>query len=163
MTPLVSRLVIYGLLAIGLVGGYFAWAYHERTLGAAEIRAADAQALAADRGRRLERARQDAKTNEDAVHDLQAELARLAADAAATPAPVIRMCRPQDDRRAAGVPAGIAAPAGQSAAPGGPGSGVREGAEPGPDIGPGVQLLGQVVDQLAAQVRALLERERGLN
>lgn len=39
MTPLQIKLAIYAATGLILLGSYFAWAYHQRAIGAAEVRA----------------------------------------------------------------------------------------------------------------------------
>jgi len=155
------RAKLIALIALLAIGGaiYAAWAYHERSLGSKEIEARDAQAAVAALQRENEQLRRDAKTNEDVANALQAEKDRLAA-ALADP-PVIRVCEPASSPT---VPAKAPAPRKPRQAPaaGGSSASVSTGAPAGVDIGPGVQLISRVADRLAAQERALLQREAAL-
>lgn len=158
------KLIALGLLGIAVVSGYFAWQHYERQVGAAKVEARDAKlALAAEREAR-EQERQDAKATEDAVNGLQAERDRLRDDLAARPVPSLRLCV-----SAPGSGSGVRATPGAAggASPGAPtgrdGAEVPTGAVAGPDVGGELQLVALVADELAAQVRALLEREHALN
>lgn len=69
-------LALGALLAAGLVGAYFAWQDHERTLGAAKVEAADAKAVAAQ-------ATKDAKLSAALAVKLQGQVSQLQTIAAA--------------------------------------------------------------------------------
>jgi hypothetical protein len=149
---------ILGLAGIGL---FIHFVYYERQIGAKEVEAADAKAVAAERQKEAEQAKRDLKVNQDATDALKAERDRLA-DIAARPAPVIRVC--DNPPSGTGVPATASSTSGsgQGTTPAGSVSQVPGGTNQGVDIGPAVQLLAIWAERLAAQDRALLERERGL-
>lgn len=158
------KLIAIALFGVAAVGGYLAWQYHVEQLGAAKVEARDLKIALEAKQRELEQIQRDAKTNEDAVNDLQAERDRLAATVAATPAPVLRLCvGPASGGSGLPAAAGTAGVAREAAAEGGERASVPGGDQPGPDVGAGVQLLAIVVEQLAAQERALLEREEALH
>lgn len=161
MTLRAKLVALVSLLAVGAII-YAAWHYHVEQLGAAIVRAADARAALAAKELELEQIQRDAKTNSEAVDALQAERDRLSAALAEQPAPVVRVCAAP---ARGGLPTAAGAPGkpSEAAAARGSGASVPTGVEPGPDIGPGLRLIATVSDRLAAQERALLERERELS
>lgn len=62
------------LLVALLIGGYFAWAAHQRALGAAAVEVADAKAIAKQK-------ENDAKLSADLVEKREARIRQLEADA----------------------------------------------------------------------------------
>jgi hypothetical protein len=62
------------LLVALVVGGYFAWAHHQRALGAAAVEIADAKAVAAQKEK-------DAALSADLVAQREARIRQLEADA----------------------------------------------------------------------------------
>lgn len=155
------ELLLAAALGIGLLWGYYHWRGVQREIGAARVEAADAKAVAAEKQRQLEQLAHEKQTNEDAVNALQIERDRLAADLAAVPAPVIRVCN--EPRRSGGLPAApqAAGPVGEGATGGGSVDPVSPGDQPR-DIGPELLVIAEVAERVSAQNRALLQRERGL-
>lgn len=160
---LYARIVAVSLFGLAAVAGYALWQHHVEQLGAAKVEARDAKVALEATQRVLEQIKRDFKTNEDAVDGLQAERDRLARDLAARPTPSIRVCvAAPSGGGGLSAAAGAAGAAREGAAEGGERARVPGGDSVGVDIGSGVQLLAVVVEQLAAQGRALLEREREL-
>lgn len=58
------------VLAVGIFGGYQGWAYHERTLGAAQVEAANQKAIVAQQAK-------DAKASAALLVQLQAKVTAL--------------------------------------------------------------------------------------
>lgn len=67
-------LALGALLIAGLVGGYFAWAAHQRAIGAAAVEVADAKAIAKQK-------EEDAKLSAKLVADREARIRALEASA----------------------------------------------------------------------------------
>jgi len=154
-----AKLIGAAVLLAALVGGYAAWKYHVEQLGAERYKTQAAETALDAMRRTLAQVQNDAQANEAAANALQAEKDRLTA--ALADAPVLRLCEPTGG---GGLPAKAPAPRKPRQAPatGGSSAGVPTGATAGVDIGPGVQLLALVADRLAAQERALLQREAAI-
>jgi hypothetical protein len=144
-----------------LVLGYWGWESHVKALGAAQVEARDARALADQRLSQIATLKHEAQVNEDAKTALQAENNRLAA-LAAKPIGPVRLCLPASHSSTGTAPATVAGGT-EPPSPTGRGvSGVPTGVAEQPDLGPALQQLALRADQLSAQVRALLAREQGL-
>jgi hypothetical protein len=156
------KVAAIALLVVGCIGAYFVWKHKVEQLGAARVETRDMRAALEAKQRELEQVQRDAKTNEDAANALQAEKDRLAAALAEQPAPVIRLCPAAPSGR---LPAAARVPgvAGEATAGRGNGASVPAGDQPGIDVGPGLLVIARVADRLAAQDRALLERELELS
>lgn len=150
-----------GILGIAGVALYFTWQHKERQIGAARVEARDAKLAQEQAERNLEQVKHDLQVNADAVASLESERGRLAGDLAARPVPAIRLCPAPSSGRGLPSPAGPAGTVSEGAA-------ARRDDPPVPtrdsgrDITAELQLIALVAEQLAAQDRALLKRERGL-
>lgn len=70
MPVLLAKVLPYIIAAVVAFGLYEGWAYHERTLGAAEVNTSNLEALAAQNLK-------DAATNKKIAIELQAKLTKL--------------------------------------------------------------------------------------
>jgi hypothetical protein len=164
MTPLAwIRVGGYAVLAALIAWGIHSWDAKIRETEDAKIEAQDQRALAEAAKRRAAQMAADAATNRGAVDELSAAKKRLAA-LESHPGPELRVCKPAApaDRGAADAARVASSGTREGATAGGTGDGVRGGDQTGVDIWPGVQLIASVAEELAAQNRALLRREHGL-
>lgn len=81
MVPVWVKLAVVGGVALAAFGGYQAWAYHERAIGAANLEAANAKAVVAQQAR-------DAKLSTALLIKLQEEKTALEKIAAAAGAKI---------------------------------------------------------------------------
>jgi hypothetical protein len=138
-----------GLIAVAVILiGYLVWTHHERAIGEAALRAADAKALViAEQKAAQETAALQANVN--AAHK-EAQSAQAQADSALKSIPVvIRLCR---------IAPSSPAPKASSAASGVKGSGTGPDTVPqvhavasitGPNISPGIAVILQAAERLA--------------
>src|SRR5436189_151148 len=73
--PLAWKIGGIAILIVMLAGGYAAWTYHQREIGAAKVIAADAEAVARQKAK-------DAETSARLVNELEAKNRALEASAA---------------------------------------------------------------------------------
>lgn len=139
MTGLELRLIAYGLLAAGLVGGWF-------YVGHLQDEAREAKALRSQYAALIAITRERERNNAENQRGYLAELERLRAGRAGG-ARVVRVCNDAAAGAASGRPAGESD--GAAAAAGGVPPQAR------PDLGPSLYAEADRADELSAQLRAL--------